>query len=119
MLANTRYETVREIAVKKFDFDGNGQFYTGTKELRELGSYFKITIGKRRRKFKDFYLLPDIAILAINYNKSTETWHWVVFRRTANDEFVYDPKQQIKTTRRRDFGRINARWYLPVLLKNS
>ncbi len=89
-------------------------FYTGTKDIRELGGHFNNKVGKRRRKFKSFDALPDTAILAINYKEKSDTWHWVVYIRTANDEFIYDPRKEIKTDKRRDFGRFKASWYLCV-----
>lgn len=114
MLADTDYSSVRKLAVKQLGFDDSGTFYTGTKHLKDLGKNFNIELGKKRRQFKSFQELPDMAILAINYKEYSDTWHWVVYRRTSNDEFVFDPKKNIKTNKRRDFGRINARWFLPV-----
>lgn len=114
MLTDTNYNSVRELAVGQLGFDDSGTFYTGTKELRELGRNFNIELGRRMRKFKNFQELPETAILAINYKEDSDTWHWVVYRRTSNDEFVYDPKKNIKSNKRRDFGRIKAKWFLPV-----
>ena len=115
MLANTNYEEVKEVAIKKLGFNKSGTFYTGTRHLRELAGHFKIELGKKRRKFKRFEELPETTILAINYNKKSDTWHWVVYRREPNDEFVYDPKKNIKSNKRRDFRRIKAKWFLPVI----
>ncbi|MGC9208200.1 hypothetical protein, partial [Acidithiobacillus sp.] len=91
-----------------------GTFYTGTKHLKDLGKIFDIELGNKRRQFNGFQNLPEMAILAINYKEDLGTWHWVVYRRTSSDEFVYDPKKNIKTNKRRDFGRIKAKWFLPV-----
>ena len=114
MLAGFDYKAVRELAIEKLGFDDSGTFYTDTKDLRGLASIFNIELGKRKRRFKSFGELPEIAILAINYKEDSDTWHWVVYRRTSNDEFVYDPKTKIKTDKRQDFYRINAKWFLPV-----
>ncbi len=115
MLANSDYNSVRKLALEQLGFDDSGSFYTGTKHLRDLANSFNIELGKKRRQFKSFGELPEIAILAINYKEELDTWHWVVYRRTKNDEFVYDPKKNIKANKRRDFGRIKARWFLPVI----
>jgi len=115
MLANTNYKKVKDIAIKELGFDDSRKFYTDTKDLRDLGNHFNIKIGKRRRPFKSFDALPDTAILAINYKEKLDEWHWVVYRRTSNDEFVYDPNKNIKSNRRRDFGRIKTKWFLPVI----
>jgi len=113
MIAGTNYEKVRDIAVE-LGWDETGDFYTGNRDLRDLGKYFGIEIGKIRRPFKSFDALPEAAILAINYKKQSDTWHWVVYRRTRNGEFVYDPNQSIKTNKRKDFGRIKVKWFLPI-----
>ncbi|HFD32939.1 MAG TPA: hypothetical protein ENJ28_09580 [Gammaproteobacteria bacterium] len=115
MLASSDYNNVREVAIKQLGFNDSGTFHTSTKDLRELARKFKIELGKRRRKFKRFEGLPETAILAINHMDASDTWHWVVYRRRSNDTFVYDPKKSIKTNKRRDFGHIKARWYLPVI----
>ena len=115
MLAGSDYNTVRELAIKELGFEDSGAFYTGTNHLRYLSDSFNIELGKKRRQFKSFEALPEIAILAINYKEDSDTWHWVVYRRTINDEFVYDPRKNIKANKRRDFGRIKAKWFLPVI----
>ena len=113
MLAGTDYSSVKELAVKQIEFDNSVTFYTDTNDLKKLGKNFNIELGEQR-DFKSFQELPEIAILAINYNKNSERWHWVVYRRNSNDEFVCDPRKTIKTDKRRDFGRIKAKWFVPV-----
>jgi len=115
MVAGINYEDVRAIAVSKLGWDETGDFYTGTRDLRDLAGYFGIAVGKRRRSFKSFNALPDTAILANNYKEQTDTWHWVVFHRIEGKPVIYDPNQSIKNDKRRDFGRIKAKWFLPVL----
>lgn len=115
MLADSTYAHVKNLAIEQLGFDNSGTLYTGTKHLRDLANNFKIGLGKKRRKFKAFNDLPEIAILAINYKEESNTWHWVVYRRTSNDEFVYDPKKKIKSNKRRDFGRIKPKWFLPII----
>jgi len=94
MVAGINYEKVRAIAVNELEWDGSGDFYTGTRDLRDLGRYFGIEVGKRRRSFKSFNALPETAILAINYKEQTDTWHWCLYRRIKDDEFIYDPSIQ-------------------------
>jgi len=115
MIAGTNYEKVRDIAVNELGWNEAEAFYTGTRDLRELSRYFGVDVGKRRRPFKTFQSLPTVAILAINYKEQTDTWHWVVFHRIEDNPVIYDPNQSIKNDKRRDFGRIKAKWFLPVL----
>jgi len=106
MLAKTSYKKVKALAIKNLDFDNDGEFYTNTKDLVFLGKNYSIEIGSRRRKFKGYGHLPDKAILAINYKESSDTWHWVIYHRTRNEEYVLDPKKSIKTNKRTDLTRI-------------
>ena len=114
MLANVSYELVRSIAVDNLDYKSNGTFYTDTKQLYILGQYFNIKLSKRKIPFRNFESLPHTAILATNYDKNDDIWHWVIFKRTSKEQFVYDPKKSIKSNKRKDFNRIKAKWYLPV-----
>ena len=90
MLSGRSYKEVRNLALKELGFEDNGEFYTGTSHLVSLGQEFDLKIGKRRRKFKSFDLLPNKVILAINYKEKSDTWHWVVFHRTNKEQYILD-----------------------------
>jgi len=114
-LANKPYTDVRKVAISKLGFDTDGDFYTKTEQLIKLGSLFGVKISaKRRHQFKGWVHLPNSAILAINYNKDSESWHWVVFRRVAYTAYVIDPRRSVKTNRRTDFGRMKPFAFLPI-----
>jgi ABC-type bacteriocin/lantibiotic exporter with double-glycine peptidase domain len=114
MLAGCSYLRVKKVAVKKFEYN-NPEFYTTTGQLRKLAKTFGVRIiSKRRKRFKDWDLLPDIAILSINSKENNKYWHWVVFARQKGGGFVLDPNKTIKTNRRTDFGRMNPSGYLIV-----
>lgn len=106
MLSGRKYKDVRQIALNELEFNDGGEFYTGTRDLVYLGQCFSLKIGKRLRKFKSFDLLPNKAILAINYKEKSDTWHSVVFHRTHKEQYVLDPKKSIKTSKRIDLLRI-------------
>lgn len=106
MLSGRKYQEVKNLAVSDLDFDNEGYFYTGTRDLVQLGESFGLKVGTRRRKFKKFDLLPNKAILAINYKEKSDTWHWVVFHRSNKEQYVLDPKKSIKNTKRKDLLRI-------------
>lgn len=106
MLSGRKYKEVRKAALSELQFDEGGEFYTGTSDLVYLGQGFDLKIGKRRRKFKGFDLLPNKAILAINYKEKSDSWHWVVFHRNNKEQYVLDPKKSIKTAKRTDLTRI-------------
>lgn len=106
MLAGKTYVQVRKLALEILSLEEGDPFYTGTKDLVSLGERYNLKIGVRRRKFKAFEALPDKAILAINYKQNTDTWHWVVFHRTAKEPYVLDPKKSIKKDKRKDLESI-------------
>ena len=116
MLAGIDYKSVKKLGLELFDIKSGDELYTTATDLRKLGQKFNLDVGGRRRKFKTFNSLPDLAILAINYRESNDTWHWVVFCRTASEEFVLDPKKAIKSEQRSDFGRmeLKTKWFIEV-----
>ena len=86
MLSGRKYKDVRQVALNEFEFDDGGAFYTGTRDLVNLGQCFSLKIGNRRRKFKSFDLLPNKAILAINYKKNQIPGiGWFFIGRTKNN----------------------------------
>lgn len=109
MLAERKYEEVKSLAMEELNFEIDGYFYTQTKHLVALGNKFNIKIGKRRRKFKGYKFLPDKAILAINYDKEFNSWHWVVYHRSASGDYVLDPGKNIKQNKRTDLDRIASK----------
>jgi len=115
MIASVSYSDVKKAAKDELGYTDDDYFYTGTKELRHLAANYGIELGKRRRPFKSFDFLPETSILAINYKEKEETWHWVVYRNTGANRFVYDPKRSIKTNKRTDFNRMRPKWHIPVI----
>lgn len=117
MLAGVSYEEVKQVALKNLKFRTKGHFYTGTGQLKELAGYFGLTItGQKRRPWRNWALLPDIAIVSINQQENNRYWHWVVFQRNDGTEAIFDPKKSIKSDRRTDFNRIKPFGYLPVCI---
>lgn len=119
ILAQTEYSNVKETALSLFNLEPNDEFYTSAHELQKLGQEYNLNVGGKRRVFKGFKALPDLAILAINYREKEDTWHWVVYCRDEDSEFVIDPKKAVKAERRKDFGRLakSARWFMEVTRK--
>ena len=115
MLANKSYKEVREKA-RSLGFDSDRCLRTSAGELRSLLKECGISASKHLISFRNWDQLPDICILAINYNKSTEIWHWVVFASTNGSKYVFDPNPHIKTDKRTDLRRIKAKWYLKIEL---
>lgn len=80
--------------------------------LKELG----YSIGKMEEPFKDWQSLPDCALLSIKWHikGGKPFWHWVVFVREGEQDYVLDSKKTLKTNKRKDFRRMKPKWYIKV-----
>jgi len=117
MITGRSYQQIKDELIKMPGYSAKGPFYTDASELRALAKSQGVSLIKRKRKFKEWKLVPNGSILAIRFKEknSEQEWHWVVFNRINGREFVIDPKKSIKTDQRTDFGRIKAKWYLPII----
>lgn len=112
MLADRPYQKVRQLAVDHLGYHKTSkEFYTGTRELKQLGKLLNLKIGYRCIPFRDYSKVPGLAILAVNFSENTGLWHWVVFRRDQDGPYVLDPLRRVKKTRRTDFGRMKVGWW--------
>ena len=118
MLAGKSYKNVRDVAVNECDLEFKGELYTDTAALAGLGTKYKLEIGGRRLKFKEFEHLPDTALLVMDLHKENRKsyWHWAIFQRESGREFVLDPKKSIKSDKRTGLKRIekSTSHWLPV-----
>lgn len=75
-----------------------------------------IKTGKSEILFKSWEALAERALLAIKWHmdKGKPYWHWVVYVRENNTEYVLDSSKRIKHNKRTDFGRIKPKWYIKV-----
>jgi ABC-type bacteriocin/lantibiotic exporter with double-glycine peptidase domain len=90
--------------------------WSSTKPVRSLLKNLGIKTGAAETAFKNWQSLPDCALLAIKWHKQKGKayWHWVVYVREENKEYVLDSKKLLKTNIRTDFGRIKPKWYIEV-----
>lgn len=66
--------------------------------------------------FAGWDTLPDRALLAIRWRleNGRAFWHWVVFARDGGDARVLDSKRSLKHNLRRDFWRMQPKWFMAV-----
>jgi ABC-type bacteriocin/lantibiotic exporter with double-glycine peptidase domain len=117
MITDSQYSEVLDEARELFQWPENDRsLYTSAKQLAALLSRFDF-LAKRGRMVRKWSSISDLAIVAINYNQKTQTWHWVVFERKLGCGFVYDPhsKSEVRT----DFSRMRLRSYVPVILSGN
>ncbi len=112
MLSETTYSQAMQKASKKFSWESKKRsFYTDASQLKALLDELKINTG-RYRLLRKWSSLPNTAIIAINYREKTNNWHWVVYRKEDNIEYVLDPLS--KRDIRKDFSRMRLHGCIPV-----
>lgn len=90
--------------------------WSDTRYIRILLRYFGIKAGQSETRFNNWRSLPDCALLATKWRleKGQPVWHWVVFVREKNREYVLDSKKSLKNNVRTDFGRIRPKWFIRI-----
>lgn len=114
MLSGATYAEVMSVAAKVFDWsESQRTFYTSSSQLQSLLLEMNIS-ARKGRSIRKWSSMPDTAIVGINHNEKNNSWHWVVFRRETDREYVLDP--QSKREARTDFGRMRLRSCIPINL---
>lgn len=94
------------------------RLWSETDHVRRLLTQFNLRVGRMPRPFYAWPELPDCALLAIKWHRegTRPFWHWVVFvrERGKGRSYVLDSNAALKTHVRRDFGRMQPKWFLPV-----
>jgi len=96
------------------------RLWSETAHVRSLLARFGYRAPGRERPFVSWKKLPDLALLAIKWHveKRRPFWHWVVFVRDEQDEFVLDSKESLRRHKRTDFGRMKPKWYIEIRRAN-
>ena len=112
MVCGTTYSNVMNEAKELLGWDNSQKtFYTDSSHLQKLLHAMKVNSQKGRSVGK-WGSLPNTAIAGINYDKKHNRWHWVVFCREVDREYVLDPRS--KREERTDFGRMRLRSCIPI-----
>lgn len=114
MLSGCTYSKVMHMAIKVLRWEESQRsFYTSSADLLTLLGAMGIK-AEKGRAIRKWASIPDTAIVGINHNKNSNTWHWVVFHRNvAHAEHVLDP--QSKREVRKDLGRMRLRSCIPII----
>ncbi len=115
-IASVSYVEAKAIASRLGIFADDETLWSETNHIRRLLKELGIPVDKFEKEFTDWKALPDCALLAIKWHreKGKPFWHWVVFVRDGEDEYVLDSKKALKSNVRTDFGRMNPKWYIEV-----
>lgn len=85
-------------------------YRTEPPDIRRLLTIFGFILGRKVRT-RRWTMLRRRALVAINRDRATGYWHWVVFEPQGQGGYVLDPKGKRSGGRRRDFGRMRLTWY--------
>lgn len=112
-LAGISYKKAKSIANGLGVYAEDSTLWSETNYIRKK---LNIKISKIETPFKSWEALPERALLAIKWHmdKGKPYWHWVVYIRENNSEYVQDSSKRIKNNKRTDFGRIKPKWYIKV-----
>ena len=115
-IAGISYQEAKQMANHLGICAEDNKLWSDTLHMREMLNHLGIPASDNEMPFTSWERLPDLAILSIKWRieEGQPFWHWVVFVREANNEYVLDSKQSLKTNIRTDFGRINPKWYIAV-----
>ena len=116
-LAGLSYDQIKTKANAMGIFAEDKALWSQTDHVRKLLAEFDIALSPVETPFDSWQQLPDKALLAIKWHKEHDKpfWHWVVFSRVAGEAVVLDSKKALKNHRRKDFGRMQPKWYIAVL----
>jgi hypothetical protein len=113
MLAGVTYAAAKSRAIALGLIEKGGPFYTGSAELQNLLGSFGV-VCLRGRRVARWVSVTGPAIVAINHQSGSNTWHWVVYMSSQCGAYVLDPRAAIKASRRVDFNRMRLRSFIPV-----
>lgn len=83
---------------------------TDSPEIRTLVRRFGVRLGRLVRTHR-WTMLKRRCLVAVNYDRKTDHWHWVVFEPTEEGGYVLDSKSKRPGGRRQDFRRMRLAWY--------
>ena len=115
-IAGISYSKAKQLANSLGIYADDENLWSDTKSVRRLLKALGINVNPGESPFKNWEALPDCALLAIKWHreKGKPYWHWVVFVRENNNEFVLDSKKTLKSNIRTDFGRMKPKWFIKV-----
>ena len=115
-IAGITYQQARTVANKMGIYADDSTLWSDPQHVRDLLAELGINTATEETPFKDWKSLPGCALLSTKWHLEAGKpfWHWAVFVRDTDDEYVLDSKKALATNVRRDFGRIKPKWYIKV-----
>ena len=118
LLAGISYKEAQKVANTMGIYADDKALWSETLYIQKLLSSFKIKTDKNETSFTTWDKLPDLALLAINWHleENKPFWHWVVFVREGNEQYIIDSSPRLQNNVRKDFKHIEPKWYIEVTL---
>ena len=89
-IAGVSYQQARRLANRIGVYADDLKLWSETQHVQRLLRNLGVESGNKRQPFKSWQSLPECALLAIKWHmeKGRPYWHWVVFVRDQNQEYV-------------------------------
>jgi len=115
-IADVSYKKAKDVANGIGIYADDASLWSDTKHVCTLVEKLGFNTNGVKTPFKNWQSLPACALLATKWHKEQGKpyWHWAVFIRENNNEYVLDSKKALKTNKRTDFGRIKPKWFIKV-----
>jgi len=115
-IAGITYKEAKAIANSIGIYAENQSLWSGTQHVRKLLAELGIKANKKEKPFIDWTSLPDCSLISLKWHleEGKPYWHWAVFVREGELEYVLDSKKTLKNNIRTDFGRMKPKWYIEV-----
>jgi len=115
-IAGVSYDQAQKVAASLGIAASDDKLWSDTLYVRQLLTQFGRLVSIETQTFRSWATLPDCALLAIKWHTQRDRpyWHWVVWVRKKGEGYVLDSRRTLKTHVRRDFGRMQPKWYLSV-----
>lgn len=115
-IAGISYKKAKEVANSIDIYADDASLWSDPKHVGILLKKLGINTSGLKIPFNNWQTLPACALLATKWHKEQGKafWHWAVFTRENDKEYVLDSKKTLKINKRTDLGRIKPKWYITV-----
>jgi len=115
-IAGISYGEARKVANSMGIYADDSALWSESRYIRSLLTKLGIKTATKKIAFTSWESLPSCALLSIKWHLENDQpyWHWAVFIREGELEYVLDSKASLKSNVRTDFGRIKPKWFIEV-----